>query len=583
MAFEFITNLIGTSPKVWSTATTTAVTQISARLAAETEVRIFVDNSINFGHQSCSVLLMKQLIDTYGFTGVGKTITMTYPAYDYVNTLKKLALLIPGLDPGGNQPTEPPYQPAPIQNYGNSGVTIAFTTVEALPDVQINYGFTAGADDGAGRDTLNWFAINLRVNLFLRLQTYQRPGVQQVQYGGVNQGTPPYDLTSVTAFGWPFNYRAWYIPDAYWIPTMADWTYYTTSPDVSENSRYHTSLAQELVRFITANPDSLRLMPVYGIKSQQGQVGMPPDKLLPTIISTALGGGYLDPAHQPAVVVSMNNDLTDEQYNMSLNVCHGLRTSDEILALNAFNEAREAELSARNTLQTAIAGADLDQLQQNLNEATANLASAQRRNNMQTAGWESRVAWLTPRNAGLGVRFVSSVPRNGNAAVTDEQLAADLATLIDPLQTPRPAVLFLELGALPPLIFNYLMSLATYPNVFEGANSNNLALNQGGSYLRMKNNYGLPYENNVRYPQCWYSSRYNSYTKSAMESLAAANGVTSALEQNLFSAANFVPNITITTNYLNHFYFSADNTLRTYYTQNQAYYHNPNNDKLMLG
>lgn len=579
MAFEFITKLIGTSPKVWSTATTTAIAQITARLAAETEVRIFVDNSPNFGNQSCSVLLMKQLIDTYGFTGSGKTVTMAYPDAKSQETLNKLATLLPGLNPDNPQ------------NIVYNQVTIRFMTVEALiangAIGQVNYGFTGGADGSQTRDTLNWFAINLKVNLFLRLQPYLWVSFpQQVQYGGALRETPSYNLTSVTAFGWPFNYRGWYVPDAYWIPTQDDWTYYTTSADVSPDIQYHSSLAKMLVQFIDDNPDKLRLMPVYGIKGGSNQMRMQPEQLLPTVVSTALGGAYLDPDKLPAVVVSMNNDISDKQYNSSLDVCHGLRTNDETLAFDAFNATTEAELNARTALEVAQKtndGRDLNKLQQDLATAVADLTDAQRSNIMQNTGWKARAGWLDDRNANLGVTFVSSMKRNNDAPITVNQLNTALSDLIDPQKTARPAVLFLELGSLPPLLFNYLMSLANYPNVFEGANTANLALNQGGCYLRMKNASSDAGTNNLRYPQCWYSTRLNSYTKSSMKSLAAADGVTSALAQNMFSAVNFVPNITLTTEYLNDFYFSTNNTLRNYYAQNQAYYHNPNNDKLMLG
>ncbi len=575
MALEFISNIIGTSPKVWTTSTATAVAQIQVRMAAATEVRIFVDNSINFGHQSGSVLLMKRLVDYFGFHGEGKTVTMAYPAERADETLRKLALLLPGLNP------------ADPQDITYNSVTIRFMTVEALFDNndigQTDYGFTAGADPAGGRDTSNWFAINLKVNLFLQLQTYQRPGVQLVQNGGDNSNTPAYDLTTITALGLGFNYRAWYTPDAYWTPTSNDWTYYTTSDEISESSRYHALLIQALTSFMDGNAGALRLMPVYGIKNPPNQMGMQPENLLPTVISTALGGCFLDPANVPVVVVSMNNDLTGDQYDASFGICRGGRTADEQMALDAYERAVAAETAARAAVSAPPEGADLAELQKNLDRATANTVDWQATSEMQNGGRQSRHDWLNVRNADLGISFLSSVQRGDTGPVTVEALNIALANLINPELTARPAVLFLELGSLPPLIFSYLMSCANYPNVFEGANSNNLVLNQGGCYLRMRNAHAQPYEINVRYPQSWYLTRYNNYTKSAMESLKAADGITSALRQNMFQAANFVPNITLTTDYVNHFYFSGNTSLRTYYAQNHAYYNNPNNDRFMLG
>ena len=575
MALEFITNLIGTSPKVWTTSTAKADSQIKARMAAANEVRIFVDNSLNFGHQSSSVFLMKRLVDYFGFHGEGKTATMAYPTVKADKTLNKLALLLPGLNP--NNP----------QDINYNGVTVRFMTVEALLSnaeiAQVNYGFTGGADAVDGRDTPNWFAIHLKVNLFLQLQPYQWQGAQLVQNGGDKSKTPAYDLTTITALGLGFNYRAWYTPDAYWTPTEGNWEYYTTSEDISENSRYHTLLIQALIQFMDVHADDLRLMPVYGIKTPPNQMGMQPENILPTVISTALGGSFLDRAKVPVVVVSMNNDLTDSQYAYSLSVCRGERTSDEQLAQGQYEKAVVGEKNARAALDNAAVDANRAELQQNLDTATGDTANSQRTNDMQTVGWNLRRLWLNTRNANDGVSFLSSVKRNGVDPVTVDGLNIALANLINQQKTARPAVLFLELGSLPPLIFNYLMSRANYPNVFEGANSNNLVLNQGGCYLRMKNNNAQPDEANVRYPQCWYSTRYNSYTKSVMESLAAADGVTSALNQTFNSAADFVPNITLTTDYVNNFYFSDNASLRTYYEQNHTYYHDPNNDRFMLG
>jgi len=575
VALEFISNIIGTSPKVWTTTTATAVTQIQARMAAAPEVRIFVDNSINFGHQSGSVLLMKRLIDYFGFQGVGKTATMAYPEERADETLRKLALLLPGLNP------------ADPQNIMYNGVTVRFMTVEALfgnaAIGQINYGFTAGADPAGGRDAPNWFAINFKVNLFLQLQTYQRPGVQLVQNGGANRAIPAYDLTTVTALGLGFNYRAWYTPEEYWTPTVADWIYYTTSDEISASSRYHALLIQALLEFMNDNADALRLMPVYGIKKAPNQMGMQPESLLPTVVSTALGGSFLDPAHVPVVVVSMNNDLSDVEYNASLRICQGDRTSDEQMAQDMYETADAEETAARANVNHPPEGADLAELQRVLDATTANTVYSQGTRDMQTAGWQSRRDWLNARNADPGVNFLSTVQRGVTAPVTVAGLNTALTDLINPVLTARPAVLFLELGSLPPLIFSYLMSRANYPNVFEGANSNNLVLNQGGCYLRMRNKYGQDYEANARYPQSWYLTRYNSYTQSAMESLTAADGITSALNQTMVSAANFVPNITLTTDYVNHFYFSDNASLRTYYAQNHAYFHDANNDRFMLG
>lgn len=565
MSLEFITRLIRVEPKVWTTTTATVQQQMSARLRNETEIRVFVDDTLNFGNQSCSVLLLNRLIDTYGFTGAGKTLTVVYAAEHAGDTLGKLALLIQGLNPASPD----------IPNYRNTGVHLAFREIPQLAEMaQVNYGFAGGADSGGVRDGPNWFAVALKVRLFLRLQPYQWfGGPHEVQYGAPHLQTPPYDLTNYRALGTSFRYRNWYVPPADWAaPNDAEWAYYTTEASIAEDQRRRASLARALLAYLAAHPSTLKLMVAYGIKAPN-QMRMQPAQLLPTVVATALGACELDPARTPVVVVSLNDDITDDQYNLSLRVSRGGRTADEQLLHDTVLEAQEAVDTLEQQLQ---GGADAN-IQQQLEAARLRLAQEAAGAQLLDSGRIERLNWLNRRNA-QGIRFISSRPRAGGPAVDPDQLDQALGTLADP-SAARPAVLFFELGSLPVPVFNHLMSEATYTNVFEGANSNNLALNQGNGYLRMRGTD----PHGVRYPTGWFPAWLGSYTAAAVQSVAAADGVTAALYQNVFQKTDFLPNIALTTGYLERLYLRPAPLLTRYYENTRAYFHNPANDKLLLG
>ena len=46
--FNFITQILDSAPEIWTNATQTAAAEFKARLATETVIRIYVDNTINF-------------------------------------------------------------------------------------------------------------------------------------------------------------------------------------------------------------------------------------------------------------------------------------------------------------------------------------------------------------------------------------------------------------------------------------------------------------------------------------------------------------------------------------------------------
>ena len=593
--FNFITQILDSAPEIWTNATQTAAAEFKARLATETVIRIYVDNTINFGNQASSVLLMQSLIDQYNFIGEGKNVWMVYKEEKASETRKKLSLLIKGFDASN-----------PVATATYKGVTLHFITVEDLiagpAYAEINYGFSGGAD---ADDEKNWYATNLKVKIFLRLQAYLWiEGPQQIQYGGTRVNDDPFDLDDKAGEPGTFQQRNWYVSPDYWAPQLADWSYYSddTNPGVDAETAARTRLCKVLTDFVVAQGVGVRFMPAYGIKGNEtkipddgNQMSLPPNQLLPTVVSTSLGGSYIENDKTPGIVVLLNSGISDQAYELSEIVSKGGATFEESQTQESFNTAQANKKSAEEKLKQAKEAGqqDLVALNATLLEATDALAEKQNNNDAQIGAKNVRVSWLSDRNSPAGVKFLSSIERTTTSggttpAITPETLLEALTNLVAQ-GSPSPAVLFLELGSLPTILFNYVMSLGSYPNVFEGANSTNLALNQGKCYLRMQNMdeaaddpTDLSDIKTNLYPSAWAVGS-EAYDAVHTQSINAGYAVGRALMSFSDIPANFVPNITLTTNYLSDYYITQEAALRAYYVDLQVYYHDPVNGKLGIG
>jgi hypothetical protein len=129
-------------------------------IAAQPELRFFVDGTRNLGHQASTVLLMRRLIDRTQYAG---RVTMVYAEYDKPllgRTTEKLALLFPGIDPAHLEQC--------IATHGTC-TRIAFRRLSAAHPLEeeVAFGFSGGADE-MGVD----YCAALNVRHFVRLQPY---------------------------------------------------------------------------------------------------------------------------------------------------------------------------------------------------------------------------------------------------------------------------------------------------------------------------------------------------------------------------------------------------------------------------
>lgn len=141
--------------------------KLKEALAAEPEIRIYIDDSMNFGHQSTTIAMMKHFIDWVEYRNKITIVYFDDPRFNKLaETASKLAILLPQLD---------------VKKLFNNpeGNTISYGTCENITFVRmdhdgdltsvlgrINFGFTGGSD------RTNGIRGKMNVAFFLRLQPY---------------------------------------------------------------------------------------------------------------------------------------------------------------------------------------------------------------------------------------------------------------------------------------------------------------------------------------------------------------------------------------------------------------------------
>lgn len=132
-------------------------------LNAQAQIRIYVDNTPNMGHQATTIHLLKRLIDLYQYAGQVRIVwAPATTSTDGINdTARKLGLLLTNLDPRVINDAQIAY---------GTCQDIRFVNLTAPGDSlndRIDFGITGGADTL----TVN-YAEKINVTAFLRLQPF---------------------------------------------------------------------------------------------------------------------------------------------------------------------------------------------------------------------------------------------------------------------------------------------------------------------------------------------------------------------------------------------------------------------------
>lgn len=571
--FDAFKNILGLQPGEWSQRVAYGAQRMGAKLAKESTIRIYVDNTPNFGNQASSVLLMQTLIDSYGFNGVNKSVWMVYKTQHETLTRDKLAVLIKGFDSSS---------PAATATY--KGVTINFANIETglAHAATVNFGFSGGADPFSGSD-VNWFAANLKVNFFLRMQPYMWFGPEQIQYGNA---TPPFDFVEAGNKD-TFRFRGWYVDPQYWAPSDADWTYYKNAGNygVGADMARHVSLAESMLDFMGTHKH-IRMMPVYGVKGPVNQMGVDPDQILPTVVAGALGGSAAEQPPCPVIVVTMNDNISDEQYRYSAQVSKGGMSKTETSAQAAYNAnwqvAENLTLQLEAAQNSGAAAQEIQRIQRELQEAVKKETEAHQLLQKHLLAYTARKKWLDDRNAGTAVKFFSNKARPQGSDYAPGEFANALNWLVD-ATTAQPAILFVELGGLSTIIFNNVMACASYPRVFEGANTTNLSMNIGSCYFRMRDIQSTVKEYSLAYPSQGILG-VATYNAAVTECYLAANAVILSLfSTQALPAAQFQTNLNQMLRFLDDYFVAQDATLVNYFDGLRDFYGEPLNGKVAIG
>lgn len=508
-------------------------------------VRMWVSNAPGYGHQTSTVHLLYQLVDSSANNGFEYTGTIeVYYVQDQKKTiLTKLYQLLPELD---NNPTG----------------TVVDATVKLIewtegdpPNPVVNLGFTGAEDqiDDNGKISSPNLAQNLNTNYFLRLEPYLWTTPEEIQF--LNTSKTTIDLTQQSLL----NYGA-FKQRAYWtqIPVPEpDWSYY------SDNG-YASQVA--VLQSLLAKVGTYDLGVAYSIRTQGNyELQAPPEERMFEVIAgylaSQMSGTSTRTGAKPIVVLSMDNftNRTEGGETPLSQLIDGDFSATES-TWNLILE-RGSDWNSRTMLDEPLTEKQRNQYVQDLKPHTY------------------RASYLTSVNAADRVKYVW----NATAANVEDEYSW--------LDEANNNLLFVQVGRVPEPIFNYLMYKAAMPAVFEGQNTGNLALQFGRPYFHV----ARPSSSNVQYPTTLlgytthdeYSDLTNIYMPVVYvptivyEMQQVANQINFPLSMWPSDASKNPAEIIGT--FIKNYVGSTTGEYQTYYKSIGDFYQQPENDKFRVG
>ena len=148
------------NPLIDADAAMEGLPRLLARIAAQEEVRFFMDGTKNLGHQSASVSMLKRLIELTDYAGVATLVYADYQNAFLGSITDKIALFFPGVDPRR-------LDGAVVTHHARATIRIVRSDDAGALAAPAEFGFTGGADDMSAN-----YARLLNVRYFARLQPY---------------------------------------------------------------------------------------------------------------------------------------------------------------------------------------------------------------------------------------------------------------------------------------------------------------------------------------------------------------------------------------------------------------------------
>ncbi len=385
-------------------------------------IRVYMDNSPNFGHQANTIAIMRRL-KALGFEGVFQVFCNRSPTGGGEDPLPKLAKLLPGLDilkilNFNNSKSD-------IENIDNQqnikGLKIILfeyaTSYDEDELIEVPFCITGGADKEGNANKSFWnYAYNTNVQYFLRLQAYLWPLNRGGDYR--DQITKPRaigmadlhlldegkgddiicEFAEDSMYGSDFSFQSYYLEDP--VLNAADWAEYARSDEWKDKAA--------ALQFLDTLGATTHLMPVYGI-GDTNAVKLQPHDLLFSICA----GVVITDLEKPVVIINFS-EISDAPWVGFVKL---LATEDDTTALDNL-----ALFCRQHLIKSRI---KVLHLKQGLSEI------------------QSQVRALT-----------------------------------------RGEICVLDIGTVPQELFNYMYSRATLPPVFEGQGTAVLALNQGKPFFK---------------------------------------------------------------------------------------------------
>lgn len=498
-------------------------------------IRLFVDAGGGRGNQAGGVNMLRRITEPVNvgglaYVGPNKSVDIIYNQDDPETVVKLRQLLQFAVDQDAGAWPVGALQAQQVQLQ-----LIAMNAAHNLP--QVNLGFSGVSDFDQGMPAL------LNSSFYLRFQPFLYHKPVQLQF---LDGTATVDLATVPELGGAsYSERGFRIV----IPNQINWATYTQSPDPVLARR--ASVLEDIITNIYAgNIQQYELLLTYSIHTNFDAAGNPTPNAIGAepygqVVQLVLGclatqqGARALPNPRPVVIVNVDHFYNNQPGPPP----NGDPFEPVEFLLGGGPTALEMQLLA--------------------NANPRNYTAAQRQAKQI---WERRNAYVRGANAAQRTTFL-----NDPTLVQTQQALGQLIGHAD-------RVLWVQLGPpLPNELFNYVFSQSTFPSVFEGVNTANVALNFGTPYFHVNR----PQNNTILYPTRVLANRPGDSVLRRLQTAADQVGAPLANWPNNADARNYPPELIAA--WIREFRTeAAQGPLHQYFTNLRNFYQDTANDKLSL-
>ncbi len=470
---------------------------------ANQHIRLYADRGGGMGQQAAAIRILDRLIapsnDTvpgFDYTGGSRLVEIVYDndAETTVTNLRKLLEWNTDQNSGTYGP------------HGNT-VDVNLIPVSAIDSSYpwVNFGFSGATDSTSD------YPSRIHVHYFLRLQPFQYTSPDQVQYKtSTTSDTVTIDLTDVKDLGKStFAYRGLYIP----LSQNIDWNHFTQGQHWTQNQKDKAQILETLVQNQThQNNRHYNLLFTYGIHTTTAPNGDPRPNAISTdpfaqaftlttgVMASQVGAAFRVTGNLPAIIVNFDNFQIDPNapytypnnnpFDPVIHLLEGGNTNDERNRGVGVEEDSSSSSSSQPSQPS-----ELTRKFQRLYDY--------RRNYLQRISAADRYYFSTDLQPNQVQTLINDFL---NTHDTSKWNITDI----------NQRVLWIQLGPIPPALFNSLLRHSTLPSVFEGNNTANVAVNIPRMYYHIARRGN----SNILYPSTILASQPASEITTSLQTAA---------------------------------------------------------------